>query len=267
MLTFAPHQSFGDCQRTLAVAGSTIRDTWLAPRAVLPLHRHQAPYLCITLAGHYEEVANARTPCGPGSLLAHPGDDAHANVVGPRAARCVNVEFTPALLEEPPLRELLRAPRHLPLSPAHEALARLHAALGLRDDTAPLSALGAVLDLVCEAAAPRTAQPTPSPALRRVREVLEADLSRTPSLAELAAVADMHASHLTRSFRRAFGESIGAYLRRRRLDAADLWLRQGELPLARIAVEAGFSDQAHFTRAYRRRFGLTPGRRRRSGAG
>ena len=266
MLTFAPHQSFGECRRTLAAAGNTIRDTWLAPRSVLPLHRHAAPYLCITLSGHYEELSDGSTPYGPGSLRAHPGDHAHANRVGPRAARCVNVEFAPTLLDEPPLRTLLREPRHLPLPPGHAALARLHASLALHDDTAPLSALGAVLDLVCEAAAPRGLVGEPPAALRRVRDALEADLSRAPALADLAQVAGLQVSHLTRSFRRAFGESIGAYLRRRRLEWVDGQL-QGDSPLAHLAAEAGFSDQAHFTRAYRRQFGVTPGRRRRIVAG
>jgi AraC-like DNA-binding protein len=45
----------------------------------------------------------------------------------------------------------------------------------------------------------------------------------------------------------------------RRLDVARAWLREPR-PLAETAVEAGFADQAHFTRTFKAAFGMTPGR-------
>jgi AraC family transcriptional regulator len=101
--------------------------------------------------------------------------------------------------------------------------------------------------------------------MQRVVDAIEDDLARTPSLDALARIAGMHASHLSRSFRKTFGESVGGYLRRRRLEAADALLMRAESSLAEIAAAAGFCDQAHFTRAYARHFGLTPGQRRRVG--
>ncbi|MGI9006144.1 MAG: helix-turn-helix domain-containing protein [Streptosporangiaceae bacterium] len=48
----------------------------------------------------------------------------------------------------------------------------------------------------------------------------------------------------------------------RRLDAARAWLRDAR-PLAQTAIEAGFADQAHFTRTFKAAFGMTPGRYRK----
>lgn len=45
----------------------------------------------------------------------------------------------------------------------------------------------------------------------------------------------------------------------RRLDATRRWLRDAR-PLAETAVEAGFAEQAHFTRTFKAAFGMTPGR-------
>ena len=71
----------------------------------------------------------------------------------------------------------------------------------------------------------------------------------------------MHPAHLARRFRARFGESVGSYARNARLDWAAARLRS-DAPLARIACEAGFADQSHFTRAFGRRFGVAPGRYR-----
>jgi AraC family transcriptional regulator len=263
VLTLRRHQSFGSCRRELASAGSVIRDTLLAPQAELPHHLHESPYLCITLGGHYTERAHGDTTCSPGSLMTHPAGHEHANCTGTAAVRCVNVEFSPALLEDDALRPLFVRAEHLRLAPSHVALTRLHRALDLRDGTAALCTLAAALDAVCAGLQQAAA---PNASMHRVVDAIEADLARTLSLDELARVAGVHASHLSRSFRRVFGESVGGYLRRRRLEAADALLTRSDVSLADVAAHAGFCDQAHFTRAYRRQFGVTPGQRRRVGA-
>jgi AraC family transcriptional regulator len=262
VLTLHRHQSFGECSRELVSAGSFIRDTLLAPQAWLPRHRHESPYLCITLHGEYTERARGEIACSPGSLMTHPAGHEHANCTGAAAVRCVNVEFSPALLEDDALCSLFVRAQHLRLAPSHVALARIRRALDLRDRTAALSALAAALDVVCAGLQPPAA---PSTAMQRVVDAIEADLTCTPSLEALARVAGMHASHLSRSFRKRFGESVGAYLRRRRLEVADAQLMRSDLSLVDVAADAGFCDQAHFTRAYRRQFGVTPGQRRRVG--
>ena len=52
----------------------------------------------------------------------------------------------------------------------------------------------------------------------------------------------------------------------RRLDLARTWIHQ-ERPLVEIAYDAGFADQAHFTRTFKSAFGLTPARYRALRAG
>jgi AraC family transcriptional regulator len=262
MLKLSPHQSFGDCRRELTSAGNVIRDTVLAPHAHLPPHQHESPYVCITLEGLYLERAHGDTACAAGSVMTHPAGHEHANRTGAAAVRCVNVEFSGSLLDDSALRPLSARAQHLRLAPSHAALTRLRRALDLRDSTAALCTLAAALDVVCAGLRQPAASNT---AMQRVAEAIEADLARTPPLDELARVAGMHASHLSRSFRKTFGESVGGYLRRRRLETADEQLMHANSSLADIAVAAGYCDQSHFTRAYARHFGLTPGQRRRVG--
>ena len=200
--------------------------------------------------------------CEPGSLVAHPGGHEHANRTGPTGARCVNVEFSDALRSDPALRPLSGREQVLRLPPLHPALCRLRFALTLQDISAALSTLAATLEVVCAA----TSAPAAGKGQRWLRGVvdqIEADLMHDHSLQELAKRAGVHVSQLVRSFKRDHGESIGGYLRRRRLEVANARLITEDTPLAEIALDAGFCDQSHFTRAYARQFGSTPGQRRR----
>jgi AraC-like DNA-binding protein len=74
----------------------------------------------------------------------------------------------------------------------------------------------------------------------------------------------LHPVYLARSFRERYGVSIGEYLRRVRLDWAAAQLAATETSLAVLAADAGFADQSHFTRAFKRHAGLTPARYRRA---
>jgi AraC family transcriptional regulator len=93
-------------------------------------------------------------------------------------------------------------------------------------------------------------------------ELLHERFRETPSVTEIAASVGVHPSHLARSFRAYYRESLGECVRRLRLEWAASRLVRADVPLATLANEAGFVDQSHFTRAFKRRFGLTPARYR-----
>jgi AraC-like DNA-binding protein len=87
-------------------------------------------------------------------------------------------------------------------------------------------------------------------------------LDRNVTLAELAAVAGMGTFQLAKGFTRHFGLPPHAVHLRLRLDRAQTLLRGGARPAA-VAEATGFADQAHFSRRFRRAFGVTPGVYRR----
>jgi AraC family transcriptional regulator len=78
------------------------------------------------------------------------------------------------------------------------------------------------------------------------------------TLVELALAVGVHPAHLSRSFRRHFGISVAACIRRERLTWACRLLSETRLPVHEIALEAGYADQSHLTRALRLGRGLTP---------
>jgi len=96
------------------------------------------------------------------------------------------------------------------------------------------------------------------PQLRRVTEYIEAHLDHDLSLARLAGVAGVSASHLKTVFKRSTGLPVHEYVVQRRVERARLLLLRGELPASQVALEAGFAHQSHMARCMRRILGVTP---------
>ena len=94
-----------------------------------------------------------------------------------------------------------------------------------------------------------------------LRDLLDARLSDGVTLDEAGRILDASPAHLVRSFTRRFGISPHRYLIGRRIDVARGRLLEGE-PLALVAADVGFHDQAHFTKHFKRHLGTTPARYR-----
>jgi len=101
---------------------------------------------------------------------------------------------------------------------------------------------------------------------RRVTELMRSKLDGSLRLAELANACDLSVSHFARSFKASFGVTCHRWLMERRVERAQELLAVIDLPLADVAVQSGFGDQAAFTRAFHRIVGVTPGRWRRAHA-
>jgi AraC family transcriptional regulator len=91
-------------------------------------------------------------------------------------------------------------------------------------------------------------------------EYIEAHLDRRLSVADIARRARYSPFHFHRTFSAVVGETVMEYVRGRRLTGAANALRDTDRPILSIAFDAGFDSQEAFTRAFRRRFGTTPGR-------
>lgn len=179
----------------------------------------------------------------------------------------IAARFGGALPEEAWERPLLQAG-----SPALLARARLLARLCRRaggwgnDRAGPPARLdGPVLALVgalLGVAGP--ARPALSPRqLARIRDHVEAHLALPIAVPDLARIAGLSESWFARSFKRSTGLAPHQWLLRQRLARAQGLIEGSDLPLAAVAAEAGFADQAHLTRSFRGLTGQTPGAWRR----
>ncbi len=100
--------------------------------------------------------------------------------------------------------------------------------------------------------------------LSQVKEHLDKQYRDRLFLSDLAAVASVHPVYLARVFRAHYGISINKYLVSLRLELARKLLVGRELSLSDIAVEAGFCDQGHFSKNFKRFYGVSPGEYRKA---
>ncbi len=132
---------------------------------------------------------------------------------------------------------------------------------GLMDRLLADSLMAALAMRVAQRSAPAQPEPDlPRPRLRRVLDYIEAHLDQQLTLAELSSVACLSSCHLSRSFKQEVGIGPQRYTVQRRVERAKALLRHGSDTLAGVAAAVGFADQSHFTAAFRRETGMTPGR-------
>lgn len=116
----------------------------------------------------------------------------------------------------------------------------------------------------CEGRRPPARRKVNREAVMRVREFLDSVPAPGTNLDQLEELAGYDRWQLSRDFRALLGTSPYRYLQCRRLERAGQLLRGGH-GMAAAAHEAGFADQSHFGRVFRRTFGTTPLAWHRSG--
>lgn len=127
--------------------------------------------------------------------------------------------------------------------------------------TDPLAQQGALLELI-DAFRPYarhggTHIPTRQTRFDRVRDYLHDNYMHAISLDELAREATLSPYHFLRQFKAHFHVTPHQMLMAVRLWRAKLFLAGG-MPAAEVAIATGLSDQSHLTRAFTRRYGITP---------
>jgi AraC family transcriptional regulator len=130
-------------------------------------------------------------------------------------------------------------------------------------ETASATLAARLLQAYCDSGSPKSyelaAHRLDQARLRRVLDYISSNLQREITLAQLGAVAGLSVFHFARTFTRTMGVSPHRSISRMRLENAMVEINAGQLSLAEIALNAGFSSQASFTRAFYRVSGWTPG--------
>jgi AraC-like DNA-binding protein len=103
--------------------------------------------------------------------------------------------------------------------------------------------------------------------LRRVRDRIDREYAQPLDVEALARGAHMSAGHLSRQFRRAYGESPYSYLMTRRIERAMALLRRGDLSVTEVCFEVGCSSLGTFSTRFTELVGMPPSAYRRDEGG
>ncbi len=102
--------------------------------------------------------------------------------------------------------------------------------------------------------------------LRRVRDRIDREYAQPLDVEALARGAHMSAGHLSRAFRRAYGESPYSYLMTRRIERAMALLRRGDLSVTEVCFAVGCSSLGTFSTRFTELIGMPPSVYRREAA-
>ena len=262
----APGQFFGRMATSRHVAGMALSESTYAPSLVIPVHDHELASVCLVLEGGYDEtVGRRRRVCMPGMVIFHPEGEHHADVHHGAPVRLLSIEMGRAKLAAlQAVAPVLGESAHLADAESATAAARLAREFRAGDDASALAIESLMLDLLVRSHRGALPDDAGAPAwLARAQEFLHANYARSVGVQEVADAAGVHPAHLARVFRRHHRCTLGAYVRRLRVEAARRQLAEGETALADIALAAGFADQSHFSRLFRAATGVTPTHYRR----
>jgi AraC family transcriptional regulator len=153
-------------------------------------------------------------------------------------------------------RALNEVPAQIGDPAAHRTIGRL--IRGIDGDALHLESL--CFELLDAVAKPKAIQPMLPRWMKKAIALLTDCRADHHTVGSIASTVGVHPVHLARGFRRFCGSTPGQYLLSLRLDRAARLLAANRLSVAEIALECGFADQSHFTRQFRRAFGMPPAR-------
>jgi AraC family transcriptional regulator len=256
----------GEFINSRVVKGLLLAEAVYASKLELPRHSHQHGGFCLILQGGYtESYGQTLLECEPSSVKFQPAGEEHSDVYGNQSVRCFIIELQSEWLTRMGAGLLVgNNPLVYKNSSVAWLMMRLRAASQSAEDESPLLIEGLVLELIAETSRNRKRPPTGQPPLwlQQAREFIHEQFSDPLTLSIIAKVVGVHPVYLASSFRRYYRQSIGEYLRHRRVEFACHKIHMSDDSLVEIALAAGFANQSHFTQTFKRMTGLSPAKYR-----
>ncbi|MCI0415438.1 AraC family transcriptional regulator [bacterium] len=260
MLRLSSGRFFGKLQRTIQLQHARLSEAFYSKGERQPAHSHELPHLCLTVSGTYREAVAANTWTIPDGAITfyHPEQIHKDEHLTDGIHFVIEVDAKKGSFIEDLLPQFVREPvssgRNLNIA------WRLYEEFSFPDGFSLLAMEALSLELLVESFRTefgRNEKRRPQ-WMNSVLAILNMNFSAPPSLSEIAHQVGVHPVHLAKTFRRFEGLTPGEYIRKLRVDFARRKLRETSEPLAQIALDAGFADQTHFTRVFKRLTGLTP---------
>ncbi len=224
----------------------------------VPPHLHTSSHFLYLISGKYRtQIRGQKVSCGPGTLMFVPTGTKHRDRFQNAGGRFITVTPHPELACR--VDAVFPAPVFLENAEARDCVIRARELLRSGDGMAAMMAETVGLELVASLTPAFENEGRHLPSwLLRAKELISDCCTDRISVHSIAQAVAVHPIHLARTFRRHFFLSPAEYLRQCRINKARQLLLCSSRPLAEVAGDVGFSDQSHFTNAFKRCTGMTP---------
>jgi AraC family transcriptional regulator len=261
----------GESLKSCSVPGFILSECRYPPHFETPIHAHERALFCLAVEGAYTARYGPKTcTCEPSSPLFHAPNEMHSVHFQNSGGRFFIIEIEPWWLE---LAREQGAVIDFSSGFKDWSLAmfgmNLYQEFLAMDEVSPLIVEGLMLAIIGKASRHATVDATSRPPrwLEQARQLMRDRFTETLTLAEIARNVGVNPSYLAHMFHKNYSNTVGEYIRQLRLEFACREIAASDAPLCEIALAAGFSDQSHLTRMFKRHMGIAPAQYRESFAG
>lgn len=219
-------------------------------------HFHKNPHFSHILNGGSREIReNGFEQQRSGSSLYYYPGIVHQNIAYLPNTRIFNLEFAVSFLTRYGINMPAESWMFSDTYWNRNDLIRIMAEHYLNDQVSPVSIHQLAISLLSTTKTPYISK---AGWPKRLKDMLHDNWNSSLSLMDISTEIDLHPVTISRYFPHYFGCTLGDYLRWLKIEKAQLMIRLKKHSLTEIAYYCGFVDQAHFTKTYKRFFGITP---------
>ena len=252
---------YGTSSPVHRVSGLRLSERTYAAHFKTPRHSHPEAYFCLILDGISTQSFGSKSRVRePLTTTFYPPNELQSEAFGGGGGRIFNIEVDSRWLHH--FRE------HSVIGDESKGfqggavgwlMSKLYHEFRRLDQASALMIEGLTFEIIGEAS--RRSAPHRSHTslwLSQARDILHDQFSSNLTLAGIAKMVAVHPVYLATSFRKKYHCTMGEYRQRLRIEFACRELAKSEYSLAQIAMAAGFANQAHFSKTFKRLTGMTP---------
>lgn len=252
---------FGVASPVHHVSGLRLTERIYSAHFKTPRHSHPEAYFCLILDGGNAQSFGSKSRIRePLTTTFYPPNELQSETFGSAGGRIFNVEIDSRWLGH--FREhsvIGEESKGFQGGSVGWLMSKLYHEFRRLDQASALMIEGLTFEIIAEASRRSALQVNHTSLwLDQAREILHDQFATNLTLAGIAKVVGVHPVYLASSFRRKYHCTMGEYRQRLRIEFACRELVKAEYSLAQIALDAGFANQAHFSKTFKRLTGMTP---------
>jgi AraC family transcriptional regulator len=225
-------------------------------------HAHENARFVFVLRGSFTETyPHGRRTCNPFTMIVRPPQEEHADEYHQDGGLCLSVDIQPLWMER--LRQYsikLDDSASFRGGSLTTLILSLDREFQTGDEASVLAIEGLLLEIAVEAFRHKSMElGSKAPRwLAQAKDYLHAHFDNSLTLGEISSSVGVHPVSLARAFRQYYHCTVAEYLRLLRIETACSAIASSDTPLAQIAINAGFSDQSHLSKTFKRLTRMTP---------